>query len=225
MAKVRTQPDRRQDAIFTDQHGRRFKTVVERDTMHPCAALTPYGWKAPLVTPDKYFQIDKDEPFRLKIDYDSWIADLEEAAREYDTRLGSNAVMLFGTGAASALQRRDTELLRYTGPAPFPVDPVKAARQGNNWVLGIKTGPMPEWAKPFFEKPKVEERVFEDVYEDVADDATESENDIDDAFEPALTADEEALLDLEEELDPHATGGTMVPTKPRGARRMRGGSN
>src|SRR2546421_174484 len=120
MAKVRTQADRRQYSTMTDRHGRKFWTVVEKDTMHPCTTVSPKGWqppklfgKTPFLPPDNLMQPAPDDPFALVIDYDTWIADVEREHVAYEERLGAAATMMFGSGAARAIQERSPELVRF----------------------------------------------------------------------------------------------------------------
>lgn len=241
MAKVRTQADRRQHATVTDAHGRKFWTVIEKDTMRSCGPLIPEGWtppklfgKTPFVPPEAYVTYDARDPFKMLIDYDRWIADIEREHEGYAQRMSAAAVMQFGSGAADAVKRQSPELLHYVGPKPMPVAPIKAARAGNLYVLGL-SDKMPSWAEEYFtaptvleeEFPNVEDKYFDDDEEETVAELEETTGEFPDAedeeFDPAtegLNADLQKLdrvLDLEEEHDPNATGGKYVD--PRDAKR------
>lgn len=225
MAKIRTQADRRNSVVITDQHGRKFAVWVEKDTMHPCSALVPRGWNPPMLAgqtpflpPEEYVSFPADEPFAMRIDYDRWIAFVEQMHKMYDEKISSSAVLLFGSGAAQAIESKNVELMRYVGPPPTSVQPIKAARAGNKFVLGL-TDKMPEWAIPFFSAPVVAEEVFPDVFEDeeedeVAPDPTAA----DEGFEDA-TEDEDKYQELEEEIDPAAIGGKKRDPRPAAKRK------
>jgi len=224
MAKVRTQADRRQNATVTDQHGRKYSVVLEKDTMHPCSPPNPKGWTPPLlngrqpfIPPESYQSFPKGDPFSMRIDYDRWIADLEAAHRRFDEKISSSAVLLFGSAAAKMIEEKNVELMRYVGPPPMPVEPVKAARAGNKFALGL-TDKMPEWAVPFFTAPPKVEQEFPDV-DEYANEPEEPEDTNHDGFEDAVE-DEDRFAELEEAIDPAAIGGKKVD--PRRAKKRAG---
>lgn len=252
MAKIRTQADRRQLSTVSDQHGRRYRVFVEKDTMHPCSPPAPKDWTPPLlygrtpfVAPETYLFYPKDDPFSMSIDYDRWIADLEQQHRSYEERLSTAAVMMYGSQAAQALENKNPELLRFVGPAPMAVEPVKAAKAGNKFVLGLSEK-MPEWARPFFTAPAKAIEEFPDV-DDYPNEPEEgdspapavaefddADDDGDDDFEPATSEDDaedeesdvERFLAIEEEVDPAAAGGKKKDPRPaakrKGAKRKAG---
>jgi hypothetical protein len=210
MAKVRTQPERRQNATLIDQHGRKWAVTIERDTMHPCSTPRPKGWEAPklagqkaLIPPEQYLSYPPDDPFTMKIDYDQIIADRQDALREWEDRLRTNATMLYGSGAVAAIQRNDPELVRFTGAKPEPAEPWMACRQGNKFALGLSKK-MPEWAIPFFSAPAKVERVFEDAYEDEEEQGNPNNPLLADEDEPSFEAaveNESLLEELESETE------------------------
>jgi hypothetical protein len=254
MAKIRTQADRRQISTVMDQHGRKYRVFVEKDTMHPCSPPAPKDWAPPLlagrtpfVAPENYLFYPKDDPFSMTIDYDRWIADLEQQHKSYEERLSTAAVMMYGSQAAQALENKNPELLRFVGPPPMAVEPIKAAKAGNKFVLGL-SDKMPTWATPFFTAPAKAVEEFPDVEDYPNEDepaAAEVESaDDDEGFEPAtddeLTADAdedvddavdaeddvERFLAIEEEVDPAAAGGKKKDPRPaekrKGAKRKAG---
>jgi hypothetical protein len=131
--KRKSQQDYRRAAVLRDQHGRKWGTQVESETMEPCVAMTPFGWSAPmaaLVPPQKYLGTNGTEFGVIAIDYDRWIIDLSDAEREYRDHLLQTARQHFGPAATTYL---------------------KAMKAGNKWALGIckpdgTRYPMPPWA-------------------------------------------------------------------------------
>ncbi|MDP9202814.1 MAG: hypothetical protein M3P26_12885 [Gemmatimonadota bacterium] len=232
MPKVRTQADRRQHATITDRHGRKFWTVIEKDTMRSCSALIPKGWeppklfgKTPFVPPEAYITYAVDDPFEMTVNYDLWIADTEREHEAYAQRMSAAAIMLFGSGAAEQVKKQSPELLNYVGKPPTPVAPIKAARAGNLFVLGLSPN-MPKWAAEFFTAPVKVEELFPNAEDDYPDEEAlsvamraDEASEFPDVEEPAdamnIIVDEELerALDLEEQHDPKATGGTS--TDPR----------
>ena len=187
MAKEHSQSDRRRYHKMIDQHGRDWETTLDFIANGPCAPITP-RFNSPLDIPSKYVKFNPEDTARLRIDYDPWIADLEEAHRDWDRRLYDDAIMLFGAQGPRAYKDRVPELTRHTGPAPTPVDLVKGAKAGNKFMLGL-TDKMPAWAEALI--PKVVA-----VVEEFPD------------------ADEiDKYGDFEEETDPEAIGGKVTPKK------------
>jgi len=229
MPKVRTQPDRRQHAVVTDQHRRKFWTVIEKDTMRSCSALIPKGWtppllngKTPFVPPECYITYAPDDPFEMTINYDVWIADVEREHEAYAQRMSAAAIMQFGSGASDAIKRQSPELMHYVGKPPIAVEPIKAARKGNLFALGLSSN-MPAWAVPFFTAPVKAEEEFPDAEDDYPDEealtaalAIDEASEFPDVEEPAdrfnmiLDSELESAIDIEEQHDPQATGGTSV---------------
>lgn len=201
MAKIRTQADRRKHAVFTDQHGRKWFAVIEKDTMHPCSAITPHGgWHEAegCTVPDVYKTFpDEQDPFRMVIDYATWIADWAEARKDYDGRAATTAAFMSpDDGGTRLITFNDDEevvamapaLRKYVGETPKPVELVRAMRAGNKWALGLlnpatgKPYPRPAWAEKFAPKkertlanereqfPDVEDEAIDDDFEDAASD-------------------------------------------------------
>lgn len=184
MAKVLDQAARRENAILTDDYGREWDTTVDVISRGTCAPINPLSFHDPLNTPQKYLRADTNRR-RLHIDFDRWIDDLENAHRDYEQKLFDDAMMLFGEGGPKAYEERIPALMRYTGTGPQAVEPVKAAKAGNKFCLGL-SDKMPEWAKKFFVKPEAPKAEFPDA---------------------------EEYADYEEEADPEAMGGKRVPVR------------
>lgn len=170
-----------------DQHGRAWETTLDFISNAPCGPINP-KFNSPLNIPQKYVKFQPDDTARLKIDYETWIADLEAGHKDWDQRLYDDAIMLFGAQGPRAYQERVPELTRHTGPSPLAVDLVKGARAGNKYMLGL-TDKQPSWVLALM--PKIVEVV-------------EEFPDVDDL---------DKYGDEEEEADPEATGGKK--TNPR----------
>ena len=176
------QAARRESATLTDQYGRKWQAIIDTIARGTCSAVGPKNFTDRLDTPQKYLRADTSER-TLHVDFDTWIGDLEYAHKLYDDQLRDTALALFGENGPKMYEDRAPALMRHVGEAPQPVEPVKAARTGNRYCLGISDA-MPLWAVPFFTKPLAPVEVFPDA--------------------------EEEYLDVEEEADPEAMGGKRV---------------
>ena len=160
--KRKSQQDYRRAAVLRDQHGRKWGTQIESETMEPCVAMTPVDWSAPmaaLVPPQKYLRTNGTEFGVIEIDYDRWIIDLSDAEREYRDHLLQTARQHFGAAAMRAIEERDPKLKQLAGPPPSATSYVKAMKAGNKWALGILRPdatryPMPPWAVAEFDSLK-----------------------------------------------------------------------
>lgn len=212
--RVKSQADRRRTMIYRDQHGRKWSTEIDTDTMHPCVAMTPAGWRAPmpmLVPAQKYLTFTPGDFGAVTIDYDQWLIDATDANREYRDHLLETAKHHFNAGAAAAIEGRNARLLQLAGPGPAAVDFVRAMRAGNKWALGLlkpdgSRYPMPPWAEPIVDTLRrietyggsdVDLSAFDGEFPDVEDD--------DAPVAVAARMDDAAdYLDLEDAVDPFA---------------------
>jgi hypothetical protein len=224
--KRKGQQDYRRPAVLRDQHGRRWATQIETETMEPCIAMSPSGWSAPfpaLVPPQKYLKTNASEFGLVSIDYDQWIIDLSDSAREYRVHLLEVAQKHFGAAAIRAIEERDPKLRVLAGPPPGALEFVRAMKSGNKWALGLLRPDglryaMPPWAAPLAdtllpietwggsgvdidasaaEFPDVEPDGVEDVAARVAD----------------RYADADQYLDLEDAIDPDAAPARVTVKK------------
>lgn len=150
-----SQPDKRREARFRDQHGRVWGGTISIQTGRPIGPLSPVGWSAPLDPPQQYFKFShlSDE---FRIDYRAWIADRESAKQDYEERILKYAQSLYGEQAGTMLKRRPAELMRQVGDPPAPTEPIVAAAAGNKWILGLSDN-QPKWAEKYF--PTEEQQV------------------------------------------------------------------
>jgi len=142
--------------LYKDQHGRRWGANVDKRTDHPCEALSP-SFAAPLIPPQQYLRVsaDPDNVQALTIAYDEWVSDLKAALKEWTEHM-------MKVGHAVNADKFDPKepgpsVLLIVGPKPYPVEPVLAARAGDEWVLGLSSD-MPKWAVPFF-VPKADDEL------------------------------------------------------------------
>jgi len=229
--KVKGQEDWRRPATLRDQHDRPWATQINKETMHPCIAMTPAGWRSPLaaLTPaQKYLTVPQHEFGKVFVDYDQWIIDWSDAAREYQNHLLQVARKEFGAAAMQRIEERDPKLRLLAGPGPAAVDFVRAMKAGNKWALGIPRAdgtpyPMPAWAasivdtlKPIetYDGSDIELDAGIDQFPDVEDETAEDAQAI-----AARYADAESYSDIEEDADPLALP-TLQPIK-RGRGRPR----
>lgn len=191
--EVLSQTKRRRPWRAKDEYGRVWESTIDIISQGTCAPINPKGWNDPLGTPQKYLvkAIAQDPDtaqlgIRLIPALEQWASDLEVAHKEYEQRLYNDALTLFGTEGPRAYEERAPALINYTGPGPQAVEPVLAALAGDQWALGISEKDINNIARFF---PKQESKR--------------------DAFLRSLKQRDELddRLDLEEAVDPKATGG------------------
>ena len=135
---------------FIDQHERRWGASCAKKTGYPCEILQPQ-FKAPLEVPHPYLRMDPTDSRVVKIDYNTWIADIEASYQQWNDSVRKYAVQLGVQGTIQQIiDNPPPEILDLAGPKPTKsTTPVLAAKAGNKWVLGLSTV-VPEKAKEFF---------------------------------------------------------------------------
>ena len=176
---------------FTDRHGRLYEATIDTRTNDPVGRIRPL-FKAPWHS-DRAILVHNPEDGTSRVDLreDVVIAERKVSHREWEDALTRYGLAMHGEAFTPG--KPTAALLRVVGPKPEPVEYALAAKAGDPWILG-QTTVMPAWAR----KLRAEERVVEDEY----------------AF--LQTADADLYGDLEEQSDPHATGGKRVPVGKRG---------
>lgn len=149
---IKSQADQRRNAILKDQHGREYSASIEKASGWPTGIVQPL-FTAPhphLVPPQKYLVFDAENPSALRIDYEAWIMDLEEANRLWEeNRIRTGHMISAGFDSTKPMP---PELQILIGPKPLSPVPVKAMQQGNRWALGF-TPVRPKEADQFFPEP------------------------------------------------------------------------
>jgi hypothetical protein len=166
------QADKRTYFEFTDNHGRKFGASVEKDTMHPTGSMTPIGHIEHSFFPLDMQFVSFGALGKMHIDYDNWEAMVVDAHKNFENRLHDTASAMSPLDmGASHIANRPPALVKMMGPAPVPVDFVRASRAGNKWILGIPKPdgsqyPVPQWAEKYMVKPIEIAPDYPDVYED-----------------------------------------------------------
>lgn len=192
-----SQTKRRKPVQARDIHGRLWESTLDTVSMGTCAPVNPCGWSAPVLPEQKYIKLRGDfTGFYIDILYDHWLADAELALETYEKHLFDSAMVIFGAEGPKAYDERSPALLRYCGLPPQAVIPIKAAKAGNPWILGLDPRPDVRLTK-FFLKPK-------EVEEDWSTLQTEDYSQLE-----AETDDRESAGPLEDPLP--GEGGSFVP--------------
>lgn len=154
-----SQRNQRDYGFYTDQHGREWGAPIELKTGAACGPYEPIEWKItpPLMPPQKYLRRspDRRRPTELHIDYRAWIQDerTERVAWERNVRIASQKLHGDKYDEAMALRNPSRDVLELVGPPPRAIEPIRAAMQGNPYVLGFTTREDVRLAK-FFEEDK-----------------------------------------------------------------------
>lgn len=191
------QPGTRRPGKFTDNHGRRWFSEVDKRSGGTIGRMTPIGWRAPWMPEQTFFRFDAEDPTRFVIDYQGML-DSRLAAHEAWNADFRSAALKRGWNPED--EEKMNSLLELVGPKPQPIEPIVAAMQGNSWILGLTQKPDAR-LEPFMVKRV--SRVAK---------AVESLNFRDQPIEPI-----DQYADYEEDADPQALGGKLekLPAKPR----------
>lgn len=182
------QANTRRNATLKDDHGRKWYCVVEHRSGDPVGPISPL-FSAPWVPDQAYLKPDPAQRDRLIIDYATAIRERLEADANYQRQWNRAATARTWDPKDPA---RAAALLELVGEPPAPWQPYKAAMDGNQWILGFTS--------------RVDERVARFLPEITAPAATI------DAL-PSF-ADLDSFADEEEDADPDALGGKIVPVTP-----------
>lgn len=89
----------------------------------------------PILPPQIYLRPVKDNPNRIRIDFDAWKAEVRRANQEYAAASRKEGLRQFGEmyDPRAPIQR---SVLDIVGQPPLALDIVIAAEQGNPWITG-----------------------------------------------------------------------------------------
>lgn len=189
----------RDDAFYTDMHGREWYAPIEKKTGHPCGIIEPSGWTAPLMPPQKYLRRNPDrrKPTEVEILYLQWIEDEGNERRLWEARVREVSRKIHGDKYDEKAPFAG-DVIELVGPPPMSIIPIQAAMQGNPYVLGLTT---------------VVDRRLEPFFREAIQKKTRFHTTVDySVLDP--------MEELEEAFDPDATGGQRVAV--RSERQYRG---
>ncbi len=154
MTSYNAQAEERSKAVRLDQHGRKWHCITDgrgRVTVAP----EPLGWTAPqapswfkglLVPPSnvvKAVEQDGEIP-ALRVDYDAWMTQNEEAERMLRVR-GIEIAQSMSANYQDLLDHPTPEFLLRRGASPFPSSLIiQMMQDGDEWTLG-QTDTVPGW--------------------------------------------------------------------------------
>lgn len=142
------QAAKRMATIWRDQHGREW--VAEMDTSPgalraPCTPLRPNNWSAPILPPAQFIECSQGMGApHCTIHYDQWAEHQGALNAEWQGELTDIAQRMFPNSWAREITEQNPLLLAKVGPKPYAVEFVRAAAQGNRWVLG-QSPHRPSW--------------------------------------------------------------------------------
>lgn len=137
LGKPKTPRDLVKNVVVTDQHGRRWSVLVEKETYDAAGPYSPVGWSAPWLPPQKpgYFVLDRDQPHLVQIHYERITADQQVAESEYEGQLRKLGVALHGH-AYDPEAPPTKNVMDVLGDRPWSWQVAEAARRGDRWILG-----------------------------------------------------------------------------------------
>lgn len=208
------QPATRYPGTIYDQHafpghpvfsrGRPWSCEIDKKSGLPVGVIQPKGWRAPWRPPqdNKVFVFVRGEMpnFRLNYEYllEQRMADVDEYTKERQ-----RAALVRGWSPDDPEKQEALDAIVGRRESLQFAEVVKACMDGNPWILGATDVVDPRVAK--YVKPK--RRPIDELKSRLPDFSAVEEA-------QSLAENEEALLDIEEQFDPEASGGKKVPPKP-----------
>lgn len=131
----------REYMVYTDQHGREWESWGDvKAKLHPCGPLTPArNWphKAPWIPSQHYARFDGRNPTRFTWDYEAMLSDGIAALQRYRDVL-FEAAKYFNVPNWDPADGPTPQMARDVGDPPLPLAPIRAARVGNGYILGLR---------------------------------------------------------------------------------------
>lgn len=153
-----SQADMRRPALMHDQHGRQWSCSIENRSGMSTGLITN-DFSAPWLPDQPYLVQNPENPSELWIDYRRMYLDRKHALASYHaiaTQLAADKGWPIPSKGTYA-----QEIRRVLGNPPLPLQPVKAAAQGNPWVLGFTDVPDPRLVE-FIQPPETLDLDLED---------------------------------------------------------------
>jgi hypothetical protein len=192
-----TQANRR-PATLTDQHGREWFAEMDLKSGFPVGLVrlrhrTPKGNGVPWKPEQGYLVFTRHDPHKVRIDYDTMLAERlaahdayhKQAIREANAR-GWEVPQEGGPYAP--------QILELIGSPPHPWQPIKAAMDGNSYILGF-TDVVDSRLEPFVRKETRVEKLVKGLpsFADEGADPIPPEQEDDDEEQERIAAQVEAM--------------------------------
>lgn len=134
-----SQAKMREAMEYTDQHGRIWFGFGDiKAKLHPATPLTPMGWEAPWYPNQAFARFGPKNPNTFTWDYDGMLAAGLEAEQRYRDLLFAAATHFNVPNFDPASDEPTAQMKRDVGEPPLPLDPIRAAKQGNGYILGLR---------------------------------------------------------------------------------------
>lgn len=186
----------RRPTKLRDQHNREWFVEVDHKSGAPIGVYTCRHKPRPPWLPDQgYFLYGSSNPFVFTIDYETMLAERVTAHEAYH-KLAIKQATARNWPIPVMGETYSAQVRELIGAPPRPWQPIKAAMDGNKWILGLTTT-VDARLEPFVRK----ETKVEKLLKDLPSFADEPEEDEEEAELKRLYAEEQAAL-----LAP--TGGT-----------------
>lgn len=224
---------------FVDQHRRFYGANVDLTTGDPCEVIVAQGWIAP-IEPEwarRLFMPPMDDTsivtmvprhlraakgYQIEIDYAKWLEKWDDRAQDFQKKMLDYSRGMAAKGGVSHLElmaHPTPALLREVGSGPMPPRAfIEAMAANNKWALG-QSNAIPKKAAELLEtlRPLVVAGGRKGGPVGQVDPFEDDDETTDEPITMAHIANDpfaEEHLDLEEQFDPHATGGQRVAVKP-----------
>jgi hypothetical protein len=131
----------RRPARLKDQHGRVWFAEIDRISGFPAGLVrlehrTPRGHTPPWEPDQGFLVFNRDDPFHVRIDYERMLAERIAAHDEYHKQALREATAR-GWEVPVEGKPYSPQITELIGRPPHPWQPIKAAMDGNSWILGF----------------------------------------------------------------------------------------
>jgi hypothetical protein len=192
------QPSGRRAATVFDQHKRPWACYIDKRSGYPVGVIQPKGWRAPWLPPQgEYFHFDQNDPTKFVINYERLLQERVAASDEFD-KDRSRAALVRGWDPLDPEKQEALDLIVGRREGLQRPEVVKACIDGNPWVLGL-TDVVDERVAKYIPKKRT---AIDNIMSRLPDFSG-----------PSLANDIDALMDIQEAVDPDATPRGVVKVK------------
>lgn len=129
----------RETSIVHDEFRREYTVTIDTNVRRTVGIVSLYpAQPAPVDIPVRYCRIDPRKKWRLLIDWDAYIRDLQQAKEEWEQRVDAIMRDLFKDTGTAVPDTPTPRALKLAGDPPQDWRVVALAKLGDPWALGFR---------------------------------------------------------------------------------------